>query len=74
MTISKEVRQWAEVSESVADTIDKHLSEYPGFDHAQADGKTVVFHLGTRYTVIAGFIPPDTLLQLLGNKESSDKG
>jgi len=68
--ISKEVRQWSEKSEQVADVIDKHLYDFPEIDLSNLDGKRVAIHLGTRYTVISGLVKPDAIPSMLKMRKS----
>lgn len=74
MKMSNEIRQWAEQSEHVADAIDKHINDLPGRDDFDMDGKRIVAYLGTRCTVISGFVNPEEAMQFLNGKESTDKG
>lgn len=74
MTIPQAVKDWHERSEEVADAFEEHLNHYPGLNKSAMDGKQVVIHLGTRYTVITGFVAPEVISKMFEPEKPSDIG
>ncbi|WP_277971764.1 hypothetical protein [Pantoea agglomerans] len=74
MTIPQAVKDWHERSERVADAIEEHLNHYPDLNKSAMVGKHVIIQLGTRYTVITGFVAPEVISKMFEPEKSSDIG